>query len=462
MPSKEKKTRREFIKHSTAVAAGVAVGMHPIGAPAIQKALGANNKITVGFIGLGNRGSQLLSGFMEQNDVQIAAFCDVYEPYMSRDRSKVDPKFIEEVQGSVPKMGEMFDHKIDHYKDFRDLLDRKDIDTVCIATPDHWHAVQTIMACQAGKDIYVEKPLTVTVVEGRKMVEAADRYKRIVQVGLHRRSSALYRQLAELVQGGKIGKVTVARAYRISNMYPDGIGKRPETTPPTDLDWDMWLGPRAKRPFKYNIAPYKLRWWQDYSSQVGNWGVHYFDAIRWVLGEEAPISISAHGGKYALDDDRTIPDTMEVIFEFASGRLLIFGQYEASGGSALESGEVEFRGTLGNIYPGAEANGYKIVPSRGGQFQPREAKMEAEEVKRIDGDLTVQHIRNFLDCVKTRKKTNCDLETGHRSTSFSHLANIAMETRARLEWDAKNEKFINNKTANKLLHYEYRKPWTLG
>ena len=389
------------------------------------------------------------------------ALCDVYEPYLARDYSRVDKNIRDSLGSRVPKMTENLGGNVARYKDFRRLLDRKDIDAVVIATPDHWHAVQTIMACQAEKDVYVEKPLSITILEGRKMVEAAKRYNRVIQVGLHRRSSKSYMQIAGHVQAGKIGKVTVARAYRISNMHPNGIGRFPDTTPPKGLDWDMWLGPRPKRPYKNNMSLYKFRWWQSYSSQMANWGVHYCDAMRWVLAEQAPVSISAHGGRFAIDDDRTIPDTMEVIFELASGALLVFGQYEANGGPALIEGEIEFRGTLGNLYSGTSGSAYKIVPSKAGQFQDSGSNIEPLEGKRIDADLTVQHIRNFLDCVKIRRTTNCDMETGHRSTTFAHLANIALATKSRIEWDPKKEQITNNRVANKLLHYTYRKPWKL-
>jgi len=467
--NQEKTTRRGFLKNSTVAAASVALGLNataprgvPFGStPRIQSALGANERIRVGFIGVGNRGTQLLNGFLKQDDVEVAALCDVYEPYLTRDYSKVDKKLIDSLGGRVPKMTEKLSPNVARYKDFRRLLERKDIDAVVISTPDHWHAVQTIMACQAEKDVYVEKPLSVTILEGRKMVEAAKQYNRVIQVGLHRRSSIMYKRVVEQVRAGKIGKVTVARAYRISNMCPDGIGRYADSAPPKGLDWDMWLGPRSKRPYKDNIALYKFRWWQSYSSQMANWGVHYCDAMRWVLQEQAPISISAHGGRFAVDDDRTIPDTMEVIFELASGALLIFGQYEASGGPALADGEIEFRGTLGNLYSGTGGMGYKIVPSTGGQFQDTKPKIKPAEAGRIDGDLTAQHIRNFLDCVKTRRRTNCDMETGHRSTTFAHLSNIALATKSRIEWDPKKERIINNKRANELLHYEYRKPWKL-
>jgi len=456
-----KTTRRKFLKQSTASAA-VTLGLSLTGSHTTRAARSVNEKIHVGFIGIGNRGTQLLNGFLEHDDAEIVSLCDVYEPYLMRDYSKVDKRLRDSLGGRVPKMTEKLNSNVARHKDFRRLLDRKDIDAVVIGTPDHWHAVQSIMACQAGKDVYVEKPLSITIHEGRKMVEAAKRHNRVVQVGLHRRSSKTYMQAVKDVRAGKIGKVTVARAYRISNMHPDGIGKYPDITPPKGLDWDMWLGPRPMHPYKDNLVLYKFRWWQSYSSQMANWGVHYCDAIRWALGEQAPISISAHGGRFAVDDDRTIPDTMEVIFELPSGVLLVFGQYEANGGPALVEGEVELRGTLGNLCCGSEGKSFKIVPSRGGQFQDSSPRIEPSEIKSMDGDLTVQHIRNFLDCVKSRKQTNCDMETGHRSTTFALLANIALATKSRIDWDPKNERIISNKKANNLLHYEYRKPWKLG
>jgi predicted dehydrogenase len=455
-------TRRTFLRNSTTSATAVALGLNLASGTGTRAVRGANEKIRVGFIGIGNRGTQLLTRFMKQDDVEVAALCDVYEPYLMRDYSKVEQKLKDALGKRIPRMTENLGDNVARYKDFRRLLDRKDIDAAVIATPDHWHAVQAIMACQAGKDVYVEKPLSVTIHEGRKMVEAAKRHNRVIQVGLHRRSSKAYGQIAEHVKGGSIGKVTVARAYRVSNMYPGGIGLLPDTKPPKTLDWDMWLGPRPKRAYKDNLVLYKFRWWQSYSSQMANWGVHYCDAMRWAMSEQAPISISAHGGRFAVDDDRTIPDTLQVTFEMPSGALIIFGQYEANGGPALVDGEVELRGTLGNLYCGAEGAAYKIVPSKGGQFNEGDPKIKPVEAKKIDGDLTVQHIRNFCDCVKSRERTNCDMETGHRSTTFALLANISLATKSRLDWDPKQERFTNNRQANKLLHYKYRKPWKLG
>jgi len=446
-------SRRRFLKSSAVTAAAVA------GAPAIV-ARGANERIRVGFIGVGNRGSQLLHAFMQHRDVEVAAFADVYEPYLTRDRSKVCERWIEELGGRIPAMGENIGNKVDTYTDFRRLIDRKDIDAVCIATPDHWHAIQTIMAMESGKDVYVEKPLTIALREGRAMVDAAKRTNRVVQVGIHRRGSKVYRDIVPFIQNGGIGQISMARAYRISNMYPDGIGKMRPEDPPPGFDWDMWLGPREYRPYQYNITPYKFRWWKSYSTQMGNWGVHYMDGIRWFMDETAPLAITTHGGQYVLDDDRTIPDTMEVTFEMPSGAVVIFGVYEACGGPMID-GDLELRGTKGNFV--INERGYTLTPSGPGQFQEWQSLTD-EKSSRLETreDVTVSHVRNFLDCIKSREKPWCDIETGHRSTSFAHLANIALETGIRIEWDAEREVITNSKEANDLLGYEYRKPWTLG
>ncbi len=364
-------------------------------------------------------------------------------------------------------MGETFPEKVERYSDFRKLLENKDIDAVVIATPDHWHALQMIGAVKAGKDVYVEKPLTITLKEGRAMVNAQAETKRVVAVGLNRRGAPVYQKLAKEIPAGKIGKVSVGSAFRINNMYPDGIGKMKLEEPPKNFNWDMWLGPRAYRPYQYNICPYNFRWWSDYSTQMGNWGVHYMDTIRWLMGEKAPIAINVMGGKFVLNDDRTIPDTMQVTFEFASGALINFSIFEASSGSLFQYGEVELRGTLGTINAGE--SGYRIKPTGNGQFQTFENSLKAEEYNIKDvvlpdgssGNSTGNLVRNFIDCIKSRQTPLCSIEDGHRSTSFAHLANIALEVKDRLQWDPEKEIFTNNKAANKLLHYEYRKPWKL-
>jgi predicted dehydrogenase len=434
---------------TTAAAASLAAG----------RVFGAEDQVRLGFIGVGNRGCQLLRGFLPHADAKIVALCDVYEPYLSGNYDRLDPRFagLGKRIAQMPKLP----GDVARVKDFRAVLDRKDIDAVVIATPDHWHAIQTIAACRAGKDVYIEKPLSMTIEEGRAMIEAARRHDRVVQVGTHRRSSRMYAELAELVRSGAIGKVTVARASFSSNMATAGIGHAPESEPPAGLDWDLWLGPRPARPFQATIMPYKFRWWNLYSSQIANWGVHYFDAIRWLTGELAPQSVSAHGGRFAVDDDRTIPDTAEVIFEHSSRMLTLFSHHEANGHPMLGPGvEIELQGTIGTLRVSGDR--YEIVPERGGAFQDPTPKRKGESVKASDGDLDQQAARDFLDCVKSRKRPNADIEEGHRSTTFAHLANIALATRMRLEWDSQTERFTNSEQANQLLHYEYRKPWSLA
>jgi predicted dehydrogenase len=427
-------TRRTFTATAATTAATLGLSATP------SSARGANDRIRLGMIGVGNRGGQLLDALLQHKDCAITAVCDVYEPYIARAKEKI--------AGNVAA-----------YRDFRKLLEDNQLDGIVVATPDHWHAIQAIAACNAGKDVYVEKPLSITIVEGRKMVEAARRNQRVVQVGTHRRSSSLYAEAAKLIHDDKLGKVTVSRAYRLSNMYPNGIGKAPPSQPPSNLDWDMWLGPRPDQQFQQTIAPYKFRWWDLYSSQMANWGVHYLDAIRWLTGEQAPATVSALGGKFVIDDDRTVPDTMEAAFEFSSGRLAIFGQYEASGAPALKRGEIELRGTQGTMY--IDERSFEIVPERGGQFQDTKPRMARLERSSSEVDLTVLHARNFLDCMRSRKEPNADVEIGHRSTTMSLLANISLAVKQRLEWDSESERITNIPAANDLLHYEYRKPWVL-
>lgn len=467
MSNKNQRSRRDFIHNTGIFAAGLSLAPGYLDALNFKSVAKPNDIIRVGFIGLGNRGSQLLNLFMKQPDCEIAALCDVYAPYTTRNREQVLPRYIEMMGGQIPKMGEKFSRQPIIYNDYRKLLDDKSIDAVVIATPDHWHALQTIHAIKAGKDVYVEKPLTITIKEGRMMVDAQAASKQVVAVGLNRRGSAVYQKLASEIPKNKIGKVTVARAYRINNLYPNGIGKLKPEAPPADFNWDMWLGPRANRPYQYNMAPYMFRWWSDYSSQMGNWGVHFMDVIRWMMGEQAPVAISAHGGKFALDHDGDIPDTAQVTYEFGSGAIASFCIYEASSGGLFPQGEVELRGTKGTLY--ASENQYNIIPTSNGQFQKSGKHLEPEEFKAQNqllsdgssGDSTVNLVRNFLDCIKSRNKPLCPLEEGHRSTSFAHLANIALATKERLKWDPIKETFTNSEAANKLLHYEYRKPWKL-
>lgn len=455
--SPQDETRRSFLKKA---ATGLAATTAPLTARAADRTSASGEQTRMGFIGIGNRGTQLLHRFMANPDVKVTALCDVYDPYLQRDYGQVHPRW-KTLGGRIPKMGEAFDPSVRRYRDFRELLADPNVDAVCIGTPDHWHAIQAILAIEAGKDVYVEKPLTIAVREGRRMIEAWRASDRVVQVGLNRRGSAIYQELSKQVPGGLVGPVSVARAYRNSNMAPHGIGRETPEAPPRGLDWDLWLGPRTRRSFQYNITPYKFRWWHEYSSQMANWGVHYMDVCRWMMGEEAPVAVTAHGSKVVVQDDRTIPDTMEVTFEMASGAVITFGMYEANGGAPLiDGGEVELRGTLGSLV--CTERGYRTVPATPGQFQSSDGIPEpvTRELEQRE-DSSAVLIRNFLDCVKSRDQDGvlCNLEEGHRSTCFALLANIALARGRRLEWDADAERVTNDPEANDLLDYTYRAPW---
>jgi predicted dehydrogenase len=432
-------TRRTFTR------AGVAA---TLGLRALEaaRAAGANDRIRLGVIGTGNRGCQVLQFFLKHPDVEVPMLCDV-------SRSTVEAANAKFLGGRAEVCG-----------DFRKLLDRQDIDAVLVATPDHWHALQTVMACNAGKDVYCEKPLSRTIHEGRCMVEAARRNQRVVQVGTHRRSGQAYIEAAKLIASGKLGKITVARAFDTTNMYPNGIGKAAPSNPPADLDWEMWLGPRPLRPYQATITPRKFRWWDLYATRFADNGVHFLDLMRWLTGDElGPTLVAALGGRFAVDDDRTVPDVMEGLFQFASGRLLSFAQYETSGNRAMPRPALaEFRGTLGALYVGD--NGFEVLPEHGGRYQEDSAP-RTEALSRQFKEGYTQHVRdhtrNFLDSIKSRQKPRADVEIGHRSTSMALLANIALASRSTIAWDPQREVITNNRAANQLLHYEYRKPWKL-
>src|SRR2546425_3537020 len=308
-------TRRNFAK--TIAVAGAATAMSRF------RVLGANDRIRLGFIGLGNRGDQVLDAFLKHADAQVVALCDLYQPYLDFAARKI---------GKEPKQ----------FKDYRKLLDLKDVDAVVICTPDHWHALQTVAACQAGKDVYVEKPLSLCVAEGRKMIEAVRRYERVSQVGIHRRSVPFCREAAEFVRSGALGKITVVRAFHIQNEWPKGIGNPPNEQPPADLDWEAWLGPAPKVPYNKNRSFYRFRWFYDYSGgQMTNFGVHYLDFIHWALGQDAPLAVTAMGGKLALEDNRQIPDTLGVSWLYPGDTLVTFSQFNASAAPAgLHNGEI--------------------------------------------------------------------------------------------------------------------------
>lgn len=423
-----------------------------------SRVYGANNLIRLGFIGCGNRGDQLLDAFLDTANAPPMAFCDLSDEYLKHAEGKVS--------GLIQKS-----------KDYRQILDNKDVDAVVISTPDHWHALQTIESLQAGKHVYIEKPLSLCVAEGRAMVEAASKSKKIVQVGFHRRSSNFCKEAVEVIRRGDIGDITMVRCFHVDNEAPLGIGNPNDEKQPPDpkvFDWDKWVGPAPMRPYNVNRTFYRFRWFWDYSGgQLTNMGAHYLDMIQWALGVDAPLSVSAMGDKFVVKDNREIPDTLQVNYLYPNKTLVTFTQVNGNAAAgALEKGcDIEFRGTKGTLYVYGkhyiilpETNMGVAIPAQNPIDRTLTAKYrgsgKAQLVgKKVEGNAnTVWHTKNFIASIRDGKQPNCPIDAGHRSTTAALIGNIALKKKMTLDWDAKNEQFTNNKEANSLLKYEYRSP----
>ncbi len=450
--------RREFIRNvaQTAVAGSAA-------AFSARQILGANDRVNLGLIGCGGR-CQLVTRLMrELPNVTVGAVCDVYEANLAAARDWAGA-------GCRP------------YRDFRELLAQKDIDAVVVATPDHWHAIPTVLACQAGKDVYVEKPLTHNVREGRAMIKAARQNNRIVQVGTQHRSAAHYREVARIVQSGELGRVHFVRIWNYVNIYPDGLGHHPDTDTPPGVDWDFYLGPAPYHVFNRNRFLASYRFFYDYAGgMITDFGTHRFDSLHQVMGADAPLSVSASGGRYALDDGGDTPDVIQATYEYpgftlsyealmlnahgcgggASGRAY----YNARGREDRPHGEA-FYGTNGTLI--SDRIGFEIFPELKGSSMrltlgataPSEGfRMKRKEATALDA--TNLHVRDFIECVRTRRKPVADVEIGHRSTIIGHLGNIAYRTGRKIRWDAAKEEIIDDPQASELLGRKARKPWDI-
>ncbi len=342
-------------------------------------------------------------------------------------------------------------------RDFRQLLDDKNIEAVIVATPDHWHALPTVLACDAGKDVYVEKPLAYSVAEGRAMVNAARRTSRIVQIGTQQRSGEHYRRAVQMVRQGALGQVSRARIWNVWNTTLDrqggrwgSIGNPPDSNPPPGVDYDLWLGPAPKRPFNPNRFHWNYVYFWDYAGgMMTGWGVHHTDVVHWALGQDAPLSVSAAGGKYVLTDARETPDTLDAFLEYP-GFTLQASFYHAN--ARLIEGRdygVALYGTQATMVLTRE--GFEIWP----EHNPGEVIRSSGSAQ--DGPFQ----QEFLDCIRSRRRPAADVETGHKSTIPVLLANIAYRVGRKLKWDSKKEEFIDDKEASQYLSREYRQPWHL-
>lgn len=423
-------SRREFLGQAAGTVAAAAV------TSGIAAAASSDDTLTVALIGCGGMGGNHLKLLSERKDVHIAYLCDV-----DADRLAHAIKTVEAAGKPAPKP----------VKDLRTVLDDKQVDAVWLPMPDHWHAPATILACAAGKHVYVEKPCSHNVREGRLMLEAARKHNRVVQVGTQSRSTPHIQQAVQRLREGAIGEVLVAKAW--NSQLRGNIGHRQPSAPPAQLDYDLWVGPAPMRPYQSNLLPGIWRFWHDFGAgDIGNDGVHDIDIARWGLGVDAhPSTVAALGSKFFFDDDQQFADTMYCVFEYPGNgqlgqkRQLIYEQRDWSPyvQEGYENGNA-FYGTKGMLILG-KGSGYHLYAARN------------KLVEKVDGTFSLPaHHQNFLDCIRSGKRPNADIAEGHLSATLAHLGNIACRVSRTLNFDPSTERITNDTEADALLKRAYR------
>jgi predicted dehydrogenase len=402
---------------------------------------GANDRVAAAFIGMGRMGNSNMSAAMRQPGLAVTAVCDVYQPHLERAAA------LARRRGHQPR----------ELKDFREILRDPSIDVVNISTPDHWHALMTVEACKAGKDVYVEKPVSVYYDEGAKMVAAARKYQRVVQVGTQQRSGVHFQEAADIVRSGELGEITACRTWNYSNARREGIGTPGDSAPPPGLDWDFWLGPAPERPFNQNrfgVDPNAFshfRWFWDYAGgMMTDWGVHLLDIVQMAFGETMPRTVTAVGANLWLQDNRETPDTLVVTSEYPG----FLATYENRNGNAQSmfghSYGVLFHGSKGTLF--VDRAGYEVLPEGRSDVQARSAASS--------NNSNLAHWENFLECVRTRQRPVSDIEIGFRSTATCLLGNVALRSKLRIDWDEANGTTAQPE-ARRWLSAPYRSPWKL-
>ncbi|HAQ20904.1 MAG TPA: gfo/Idh/MocA family oxidoreductase [Prolixibacteraceae bacterium] len=448
--------RREFIRKSVIGTAGIAIGGMGFISKSNASIIGANESVNVAVIGIRNRGKDHYRALAKIPNVNIVAICDI------------DQRLIPEAVAEIEKLT---GRKPAVETEYRKILENKDIDAVTIATPNHWHALQTIWACQAGKDVYVEKPVSHTLVEGRKMVEAARKYNRVVQTGTQARSQTSTRNAMKFMNDGGLGKIYMARGLCLK---PRGsIGHVINSEIPEGVDWNTFLGPAPFRPFNENRFHYKWHWfWDTGCGDLGNQGIHQADVARWAMGKTThPVRIQGVGNYFIWDSDQETPNMQQLEFEYEDGSIL---QFEVRGlGTNSEAGirigdliygskgwmsmESEDEGT-GKVY----YSNIKIKPDGFSSYKDEEGPVFTNDIPGA-ADSVVNHFTNFIECVKSRKwqNLNAEIMEGHLSTSLCHLGNIATRLKRPLYFNPGAEKFTNDPEADTYLTKMYRDPFLL-
>lgn len=452
------KSRREFIKKSALGTAGISLGVgSSLSAKSYRSILGANDRINMAVIGIRGQGFghvRRWAGMAKDNNVFLKTICDVDENLFAERQQAA-----EEIQGKKP--GTEWD--------MRKVFEDKDIDAVSIANPNHWHALTTIWAVQAGKDVYVEKPCCHNVHEGRKMIEAARKYDQIVQVGFQNRSIDNVRKAMQFLNDGGLGDIYMAKG--LCYKPRDSFGMAEDEQPPEGLHYDMWVGPAEYFPYNEKKLHYNWHWhWPTGNGDIGNQGPHQFDIARWGMGKnEHPVKVSSSGGYYKYTDcSQETPNTQTAVLEYPDGKIL---QFEVRG--LYTAGEAPLDIKIGNLFYGTE--GYMEV--KGGTWrtyfgrdnepgpssESEEDKAEGKSLGYLAAPGGGGHYNNFIAAVRSRKKEDltCDIEEGFMSSALPLLANISYRLGRNLEFDGKNEQFKNDKEADKMLTRNYRKPYVV-
>jgi len=445
-------TRRTVFK---SVAAAIATSSFPI--------LGANDKVQMGIVGLGGRGTDHMNFYSKLSaDARIVGVCDVNQT--ARERAVT---LVKRLGGNAPN----------DFADMRKMFENKDIDAVSVATPNHWHALSAIWACQAGKDVYVEKPASHNCYESQQMVKAARKYNRMVQVGSQSRSIPHKMKAIQLLQEGVIGKVYHARGECFRRRF--SIGHTPEEAAPAGVDWEQFLGPAQLKPYSKNKFAYTWHWfWDTGNGDIGNQGIHEMDVALWGLGKQGkwPESVVSTGGKFEWQDDQETPNTQQASFNFGDAQLTFDVRNlptPPEGGMIVRSpnyvGNIFF-GTLGFMV--VDHDGFQVWKSavgnasgeiaRGAGAAARE-KYEKTMSEPGNGEPTEPHMKNFLDAVKSRdyKSLHAEIAIGAHSAAYCHMANVAYRSGGMLKLDTATGKFLNNPDAIKLWSREYRAPYTI-
>ncbi|ASB49358.1 Gfo/Idh/MocA family protein [Alkalitalea saponilacus] len=443
-------TRRSFCKNSAAVIAGASLAS---ALPGMTGCSSKGPKIRYGVIGVNGMGLTNIMRFMEQPDTELVAMCDVDQNILTRRVHDARDYYLKTREKTG--QGEVQPPEIAEYNDYRDLIARDDIDAVIIATPDHWHCLPFIDACKAGKDIYVEKPLANTIGECLIMEKYAKQYNRVVQVGQWQRSGDHWQDAMAYVHSGKLGNIRKVKTWAyLSWLKPV---PRPDGNPPAGVDYDFWLGPAPKRPFNGNRFHFHFRWFWDYGGGLmTDWGAHLIDFALYGMKASMPNSIMSVGGNFSIDKAAMeTPDTQTAIYEFDDFILQWEHAIGIDRGPYNRGHGVAFIGDNGTLV--VDRGGWEVLPEKPGQ----EGSIAEVPRQTGDGKDAANHVRDFLDCMRTRKTPRGSIDVGKEIAIVSHMGNIAHRVGEKLYWDDNKKEFVNNNKANDLIWPVYRKPWEL-